>query len=477
MARTLLRRYTVAEFFCGCGGLSHGFWRTGRFRIVLGNDIKCEALRTFVLNHTENKVAPSALAGDIRKLLNADIIAKLSDRNVGRGELDCLIGGPPCQGFSQMRRSEQRKRGEIVRFKGYDRLAHDPRNDLVLRFLEIAGFLNPKVIVIENVPQMLRHGHNGVVGGLADSIKLLLREMGYRTVVDTVNAADYGLPQLRERAFFLASRVGDVSFPSITHVDPSAHEILRRNLPHWRTVHDAIGDLPLNPPNGSDLLGGGPCTNYRNAKPSEYARALRTSSHFPFNHVTRKYAERVLAIVREMKPGETWDDASERMQGKYDRIIERHQKPREGKSATLKRLAKEGMLNPVFFKRYYWSAYTRLRWDRPALTITANANFLGSGRFSHPERDRGITMREAARLQSFDDGFRFVTDPLDDDETTNIGIGLDMIGEAVPPLLGEVFAKEIVKVLDSHYAHHSAQHHEDEREATVALCQSSTLSA
>src|ERR1700676_4063595 len=207
MARALLRRHTVAELFCGCGGLSHGFWRTGRFRVVLGNDIKAEALRTFVLNHTENGVAPNELAGDIRTLSNADVVAKLEDRDVGRGELDCLIGGPPCQGFSQMRRSERRKRGEIVRFKGYDRLAHDPRNDLVLRFLEIAGFLKPKVIVIENVPQMLRHGHNGVVGGLADSIKLLLREMGYRTVVDTVNAADYGLPQLRERAFFLASRV------------------------------------------------------------------------------------------------------------------------------------------------------------------------------------------------------------------------------------------------------------------------------
>jgi len=74
--------------------------------------------------------------------------------------------------------------------------------------------------------------------------------MGYQTVVDTVNAADYGLPHLRERVLFLASRVGDLSFPPITHVDPSAPEILRGHLPHWRTVRDAIGDLPLDPPNG-----------------------------------------------------------------------------------------------------------------------------------------------------------------------------------------------------------------------------------
>lgn len=449
-------RYTAAELFCGCGGLSHGFWRTGRFRIVVGNDVKAEALRTFELNHTEDGLAPSILNGDIRTLSISEISKKLRERGVEDGELDCLIGGPPCQGFSQMRRSEQRKRGEIVRFRGYDRLAHDSRNDLVLRFLEIADFLKPKVIVIENVPQMLRHGHNGVVGGLADSIKLLLREMGYQTVVDTINAADYGLPQLRERAFFLACRIGQLSFPPITHVEPSAPEILAGHLPKWRTVEDAIGDLPLDPPLKADSLGGGPTGLYRSGNISEYAKSLRTSTHFPFNHVSRKYSERVLSIVREMKPGETWNDASERMQDKYERIITKHSYEKERKAATIERLGKQGMLNPVFFKKYYWSAYTRLRWDRPALTITANANFLGSGRFSHPERHRGITMREAARLQSFDDAFKFVTSASDDTETTNIGIGLDMIGEAVPPLLGEVFAREIARALDAHYGCYKA---------------------
>src|SRR5439155_16256796 len=101
----------------------------------------------------------------------------------------------------------------IVRFKGYDRLSHDPRNDLVLRFLEIAGELKPKFILIENVPQMLRHGHNGVPGALAQNVRQLLFEMGYHTDVKVMNAADYGVPQLRERAFFLASRITIPSFP------------------------------------------------------------------------------------------------------------------------------------------------------------------------------------------------------------------------------------------------------------------------
>jgi DNA-cytosine methyltransferase len=452
MASEPKRHYTVAEFFCGCGGSSHGFQRTGRFNVVFGNDIKPEALRTFELNHGNNGVPAGVLPGDIRKLSIDDINAKLLRAGVGAGELDCLIGGPPCQGFSQMRRSEERKPGEIVRFKGYDRLAHDPRNDLVLRFLEIAGFLNPKVILIENVPQMLRHGHNGKAGGLAESVILLLREMGYDTVVDTVNAADYGVPQLRERAIFLASRVGKIDFPAITHADPETSEAPQRPLPRWRTVRDAMDDLPLEPPVGHDELGGGSLALYRQGEISEYARLMRAVDHFPYNHITRKYSDTVLSIVRCMKAGETWDDASSRMQSKYKKVIAKYQRQRESDEHAIERLSKEGLLNASFFRSYYWSAYTRLAWDRPALTITANANFLGSGRFTHPDAERGITMREAARLQSFDDDFRFITNAKDDSHTTKIGIGLDMIGEAVPPLLGEAFARQIAMALDAHHA-------------------------
>lgn len=123
----------------------------------------------------------------------------------------------------------------------------------------------------------------------------------------------------------------------------------------------------------------------------------------------------------------------------------------EGISPELARikLQRSGAINPVFFKDYYWSAYTRLAWNSPALTITANANFLGSAGFSHPTELRGITMREAARLQSFDDDFRFVTSTSDDMDTARIGIGMDMIGEAVPPLLSMAIAKHLADQLDA----------------------------
>jgi DNA (cytosine-5)-methyltransferase 1 len=189
--------YSVAELFCGCGGLSHGFVRSGRFRAVFGNDIKPAALRTFVHNHGRCQSSPEFIMGDIRTVEIERIIAALEKQGVRTGDLDCLAGGPPCQGFSQMRRSEERKANRIVRFKGYNQLDEDVRNDLVLRFLEIANAIRPKFLLIENVPQMLRHGHNGKLGGLATNVKRLLMEMGYSVVADIVNAADYGAPQLR----------------------------------------------------------------------------------------------------------------------------------------------------------------------------------------------------------------------------------------------------------------------------------------
>lgn len=441
--------YTVAELFCGCGGLSHGFGRSGRFRVVFGNDVKPAALQTFTYNHSRAQEPPETIRANIRTVPIDGIIAALEQQGVGEGELDCLAGGPPCQGFSQMRRSEERKANRIVRFKGYNQLDEDPRNDLVLRFLEIANAIKPKTLLIENVPQMLRHGHNGKLGGLATNVKRLLMEMGYSVVADIINAADYGVPQLRERVAFLASRVGDASLPPTTHRNPEDESNEDGgSKPGWRTVEDAISDLPLDPPAPEDLLGGGPVQHYPCVHLTDYAKLMRSEKAFPYNHVTRAYNRRIISIIQEMRPGETWDSASERMQRRYAKLIEHHSERGRSIEGVKKQLAAEGKLNPIFYKRYYWSAYTRLAWNRPALTITANANFLGSGRFTHPARDRGVTMREAARLQSFDDDFVFLTAPSDRLETKRIGIGMDMIGEAVPPLLSTAFGQHIAALLD-----------------------------
>lgn len=442
------KKYTLAEFFCGCGGTSRGFTRSGRFRVALGNDIKPEALKTFEFNHRDDDLPPTTICEDIR-LLNIDTIhAKLKEKSVAQGDLDCMIGGPPCQGFSQLRRAEQREKGKIVKFSGYSQLANDPRNDLVLRYLEVAEALQPKFLVIENVPQMLNHGFDGRLGKLSELvIQMLERDLGYKVEVAIVNSADYGVPQLRERAIFIASSVGSASFPTPTHADPSKSKLIVDGRKPWVTVAEAIGDL-CEPSLHVDKLGGGPIDLYRDIS-TPYAELMRTSEAFPFNHITRTYKQSVLDIIKQMRPGKTWDTESQRMREEYSLAIANLAKT-EGISTAAAHLSLEqaGLINSVFFKDYYWSAYSRLAWDAPALTITANANFLGSGRFTHPTEMRGITMREAARLQSFDDDFRFITSSNEVSETTRIGVGMDMIGEAVPPLLSQAIATYLAAELD-----------------------------
>ncbi len=181
--------YSVAEMFCGCGGFSHGFWTIGRFQTVFGNDVKKFALETFKTNHSHDGFSPSTIMEDIRTVSDSRISEIISEKC--GGQLDCLLGGPPCQGFSQMRRTKGRKDSEIVKFGGYNKLDQDPRDDLVLRFLEVAAVLNPKVIVIENVPQFLSHYHDGLRGGIAQQVEEILIEMGYEVTCDVLNAADY----------------------------------------------------------------------------------------------------------------------------------------------------------------------------------------------------------------------------------------------------------------------------------------------
>ena len=157
----------------------------------------------------------------------------------------------------------------------------------------------------------------------------------------------------------------------------------------------------------------------------------------------------MLDIIKEMRPGKTWDTESERMRDKYAKAIKRLSVSKGiSLEAAQVELERSKAINPVFYKDYYWSAYSRLAWDSPALTITANANFLGSGRFTHPIEMRGITMREAARLQSFDDDFRFITSDSEDMDTVRVGVGMDMIGEAVPPLLSKAIAIHLAEQLD-----------------------------
>jgi len=385
---------TVADVFAGCGGLSHGFMRTGNFDVVLGTDIDPLALDTFQHNHARLGANPVLVAGDIRDLAPDELGALLVPRGIAReGDLDVLVGGPPCEGFSQNRRHEVVTAGGDRRFTRNPLDSSDPRNDLFRYFLNFALLMRPKVVVIENVPQMVT-SHRGAT---VREIERSLGRAGYSTSWRVLNAAQFGVPQARRRAFVVATRedVAPFSWPVPTHGSPGT------GLIPTITVHDAIADLP----DATEYeLGRRDIALYREAH-SAFAQSMRSALGTPMNHVRRVPGERVLARLRAMKPGMIASDLPE------------HLRTRSA----------------------YYNSYGRLSWDRPAKTITKSCNYLGSGCFGHPVEDRGITMREAARLQSFDDDFDFLS--ASEPHVAKI------IGGAVPPVLAATIARNVAAAI------------------------------
>jgi len=367
---------TVVDLFCGCGGLSVGF-RDAGFKILAGVDIDKPALTTFKRNFPDTL----ALEADVTTLDPEDFRNHL---NLKPGELDCLIGGPPCQGFSK-------------NVPAKNRFLEDPRNALVVRFLDFVRALRPKSVIMENVAEM-RNAFNGTY---TEIIQELFSSLGYESEVVTIVAADYGVPQMRRRVFFTASQLGKgIPKPNRTHKNPNEEpDLFTSNLLPYVTVKEAISDLP------SLKAGQGESPQeYRNGFDSNYQKLMRRNSELLFNHVARALTPIQLDRCRSLKEGE---DA---------RHLPDNLKP----------------------KSHYSGAYGRLSWSKPAPTITRWVFHPGSGRFFHPTDDRVITIREAARLQSFPDTFVF--------EGTYIQQS-HQVGNAVPPLVAQAFARSVRQAL------------------------------
>lgn len=410
------KRYTIADFFAGCGGLSHGFEQTGRFNVALGSDIKSEALATFVANHEGDFGRPEALLEDIQKVSPETVLSILRKYGVNAvGELDCLIGGPPCEGFSQNRSINAGGRVLEGTASRVNQFMDDPRNQLFRWFVELAAFLKPRVVLIENVPDLVRHKG----GGTLKEVLGALDRAGYVASVRVLHAADYGVPQMRRRAIFLGQRKDDLArtgakllFPEPTHLPFPLHneglEEDRTWLPgdsgYWPSVWEALGDLPEPAKGLSQMDAVSP--DYPNPADSELRRFYRSGGGSIYNHVARPLGRAGLEKVKSIVKGQAASDIPDEL------------KP----------------------KASYHYSYARLRWAEPARTITKFCYHVGSGMFTHPVEDRAITMREAARLQTFPDSFRFVSDNIRDLSA--------MIGSAVPPLLARSLARSVARYLD-----------------------------
>lgn len=350
------------DLFCGCGGMSAGVRSIG-VEVLAGVDVAPDYMSTFERNFPE----AAAIRADLSELDATDL---MEASGVERGELDLLIGGPPCQGFSK----------NVPRRHRY---LEDERNRLVLAFLTHAKALMPRHIIMENVAEMKNGFESSYTGEIVDQ----LSSIGYAVSYGVLNAANFGVPQRRRRAFFLASR--DTSRPP-SLPDPSHSPISDLSLfprPRHVTVEDAISDLPnLRHGEGSEL------TPYKTEATSAFQRLMRSDSGVVTNHVARKLQPVQFARLSSLLPGQGLKD------------LPPHLKVKGG----------------------YSGAYGRLTWDMIPPTITRWVFHPGSGRWGHPEDIRLLTMREVARVQSFHDDYTFVG-------SYNQQAG--QLGNAVPPLL------------------------------------------
>lgn len=262
--------------------------------------------------------------------------------------------------------------------KGQRKTIHDKRNFLFKYYVRVVDLVRPQYFVMENVPNLLTTER----GFFKREIEELFKKMGYSLNAGVLNAADYGVPQNRKRAVIIGKRSGDA---------PALPTPMDRRTSIW----DAIEDLAF--------LASGEGTDeqpYRMPPKSAYARRLRGSCKVLHNHVATKHSKLALERLRMIPPNS----------------------------------GKEMLPKEHLTKSIYSGTWTRMIRDEVSVTITTRFDTPSSGKFTHPYLDRAITVREAARIQSFPDNFIF---------TGNKGSQMRQVGNAVPPLLAQAIATVI----------------------------------
>lgn len=386
---------TCIDLFSGAGGLAEGFRQAG-FRILCGTDEDAYAGETFRFNFPE----ASFFQRPIRFVRSEGL---LRDAGLRRGELDCLIGGPPCQAFS---------------YNNHQRTHQSIRAGLFRSYLRIVRDLFPRVLVMENVPGILTIGDGAVVDEIYES----LENLGYTCEARILYAEDFGIPQERRRVFFIATRLGwaDELFPDGTHgpfpkPDPRSNPYVH----HWQrqrghrygnrrsvTVWGAIGDLPPLQ-NGASLEG----RVYLHPPRTRLQKLLRGNERYLHNHSAPMLHTLTLERISHVPEGGSWRDIP------FDQLPKGMQRAR--RSDHTKR-------------------YGRLKKTDLCCTILTKCD-PHWGSYVHPTDQRAISVREAARLQSFPDRFVFKGPQ---------SRQFVQVGNAVPPLLAAGVARAVCQHLE-----------------------------
>lgn len=343
------------EIFSGPGGMGLGARLAGvKTKIAVEKNIY--AAQTYLKNHKNTTVV-------------TDQIQNINEYKFDRdNEPVILFGGPPCQGYSNSNRKT--------------RSSDNPKNWLFQEFMRSICIVQPDWVVIENVPGLKNMDKGFFLEEICDN----LHKLGYTTNFKILNAADFGVPQKRERIFIVASREGiAIDFPE--------GDFKNKHV----TVSEAISDLPFLS-NGAkeDSL------KYKHRAESDFAKVMRGNLKKATQNYVSNNCDLVISRYKHIKQGNNWND-----------------------------IPIELMSNYKDHKRCHHGIYRRLKNDEPSFVI---ANYRKS-MLIHPTENRGLSIREAARLQSFPDYYKFLG-PL--------GSVQQQVGDAVPPLLAKAVFSQIV---------------------------------
>lgn len=343
----------VIDLFAGVGGLSYGFMKAG-FDIVLANEIDETIAMSYSKNHPNTQMINKDITQlDIKKIFKAY-----------KNNIDVIIGGPPCQGFSQ---------------KGKRKTIYDERNFLFRYYFKVVEYIEPEYFLIENVPNILT-AENGL---FKNEIINLFESIGYSVNCDVLKASDFGVPQDRRRAIIIGKK---------GKIKPKLPKPTNETV----TIYDAISDLEyLNSGEGEETQA------YKMSPKTKYQQVMRKNSKILYNHVVTKHSKEAIQKLKMIPPGK----------------------------------GKEVLPKSMLTKSIYSGTWSRMIYEGQSVTITTRFDTPSSGRFTHPILNRCITVREAARIQSFPDDFVFYGSK---------NSQMKQVGNAVPPLLGMAIAKEIL---------------------------------
>ena len=369
----------MIDLFCGAGGLSLGFTQNG-FITSLANDIEPCCVDTYAHNHPDTP-RENIVLGDINDVIaNIDSLMRFKD-------VDVVIGGPPCQGFSMANRQ---------------RLIDDPRNKLYKSYVKVLTIVKPKFFVMENVKGML---------SAASQVLEDFQRIGYSVSCKVLNAKDFGVPQNRERLIFIGNRVGVDNETIFDEIIAQS-----KSIPSHVLADALFGLRPLlasRKRNSTevDTEESGCKIDISTVVDSEYLNLINmgSGSKLVFNHKARYNNDRDIEIYSRLNPGDKSDDP---------------------KIADIMPYARR---NDIFKDKYY-----KLEPDKVCKTITAHMKF-DCNMYIHPTQARGLTPREAARVQSYPDDYFFRG------AYTKTYM---QIGNSVPPLLGRAIANIIKKYVE-----------------------------